>query len=353
MIERTYIDAYMRHFKVIKTISLPRIVYHIAFLVLFLIAGVAFSAWFTPWVQTASGTGFVTTLHPSDRVQNITALVSGRIKKWYVQEGDTVKKGDPLVEIIDNDVNLIDRLLGQRNALKYSHDATTIAAQTAKLNYDRQQNLFASGLVSKLDVEKAHITYKKYLSEQQKAYAKLKQSESKVSQQQAQLLTSSRDGVILSITAGDLSTSVKSGDNIAVLVPNKVAPAVSLYINGIDIALVNVGRKVRLQFEGWPSIQFSGWPSTAIGTFGGIVQSVDPTISENGRFRVLVTPDKNDAPWPDSRFLHYGARVKGWVLLEKVRLGYELWRQLNAFPPEFSAKPPENYPQKSSEKKKK
>ncbi len=336
-------------FKVFQTIRIPRFIYHIAFLILFLSTIVVFSLFVTPWVQTASGTGMVTTLHPSDRVQNVTALVDGRIKKWYVHEGDIVKAGDPLVDIIDNDVNFVDRLIDARNALRHSYDAAKISAETALLNYNRQQKLFASGLASRLDVEKAKINYKKYIAEQQKSHAKLKEAESKVSRQQAQSILSPRDGVILRITAGDLSTSVKKGDNIAVLVPEKVDPAVELYISGLDIALVSIGRKVRLQFEGWPSIQFSGWPSTAVGTFGGIVQSVDPVISENGRFRVLVKPDDTDEAWPDNRFLHYGARVKGWVLLEKVKLGYELWRQLNAFPPEYVA-PAATQPEKKTKK---
>jgi multidrug efflux pump subunit AcrA (membrane-fusion protein) len=318
-----------------QKIKIPRIFYHVMFLLTFFMSFIIISLVYTPWIQTAFGTGVVTTLHPSDRVQNVTALVSGRIKKWYVHEGDVVKAGDPLVEIIDNDINLVARLINEREALRHSYDANVIATETAKLNFDRQQQLFNKGLVSKLNVEKAKIDYKKYLSAQKNSQAKLNQSESKVSRQQAQLIKAPRDGVVLRITAGDLSTSVKAGDNIAVLVPEKVEPAVELYVHGMDIALVNVGRKVRLQFEGWPSIQFSGWSSTAIGTFGGVVQSVDPVISDNGRFRVLVNPDINDAPWPNSRFLHYGARVKGWILLEKVQLGYELWRQLNAFPPEY------------------
>jgi hypothetical protein len=110
--------------------------------------------------------------------------------------------------------------------------------------------------------------------------------------------------------------------------------AVELYINGLDVALVSPGRKVRLQFEGWPVVQFSGWPSVAVGTFGGIVKIVEPNVSPNGRFRILVTQDPNEA-WPDRHFLRFGAKAKGWVLLNTVPLGYELWRQLNNFPPEF------------------
>jgi hypothetical protein len=91
-----------------------------------------------------------------------------------------------------------------------------------------------------------------------------------------------------------------------------------------------------LQFEGWPIIQFSGWPSIAVGTFGGIISSVDSSISENGKFRVIVKKDK-DEKWPDERFLRHGAKAQGWILLNNVSLGYEFWRQLNSFPPSFDS----------------
>jgi multidrug resistance efflux pump len=322
-------------FSVYETIIIPRPLRHITYILIFIIIfGTCFLI-LTPWIQTAFGNGIVTAVDPSERVQNITALVKGRIKKWYVHEGDKVKAGNPLVEIIDNDPHFIERLIEQRDAYRNSYEATYSATQTALLNYKRQKRLFSEGLTSKLDVEKSKINYKKYISEQQKAQAILQQAESKLSKQHAQIIYAPRDGMIVKTLASDLSTSVKTGDILATLVPSNIEPAVELYMHGIDIALIHKGRKVRLQFEGWPSIQFSGWPTTAIGTFGGIVTSVDPMVSSNARFRIIVRPDPNDKPWPKSHHLHYGARVKGWVLLEKVKLYYEFWRQLNAFPPEY------------------
>jgi hypothetical protein len=89
------------------------------------------------------------------------------------------------------------------------------------------------------------------------------------------------------------------------------------------------------QFEGWPAIQFSGWPEIAVGTFGAIVSSVDSAVSENGKFRIIATKDP-DENWPNSRFLNHGAKVYGWILLDNVKLGYELWRKINGFPPDFN-----------------
>ena len=55
-------------------------------------------------------------------------------------------------------------------------------------------------------------------------------------------------------------------------------------------------------------------------------------IDGKGRFRILVKPT-DEEPWPAERFLRQGVRANGWVMLDRVTLGYEIWRQLNGFPP--------------------
>ena len=108
-------------------------------------------------------------------------------------------------------------------------------------------------------------------------------------------------------------------------------PSAALYVSGTDVPLLAPGRKVRLQFDGWPALQFSGWPSVAVGTFGGEIAVVDQVAGADGRYRVLVRPDPSDEPWPAQ--LRQGSGVLGWAMLDQVRLGYELWRRINGFPP--------------------
>jgi hypothetical protein len=113
---------------------------------------------------------------------------------------------------------------------------------------------------------------------------------------------------------------------------------------------MQIGRPVRLQFEGWPAVQFVGWPSVAVGTFGGIIAVVDATTTRVGKFRILVVPDPNEPAWPNSDILRQGLRAKGWVLLNQVPLGWELWRRFNAFPPSVSP-PPVATPAQASDNK--
>lgn len=131
------------------------------------------------------------------------------------------------------------------------------------------------------------------------------------------------------------SDTVKEGDQLFLIVPQAEDLAVEMKVNGNDMPLIHEGDRVRLQFEGWPAVQFVGWPSVAVGTFGGRVNRVFPTDDGKGNFRVLVSPEP-DSDWPGENYLRQGVRANGWVMLKQVPLGYEIWRQLNGFPPTVS-----------------
>jgi ABC-type multidrug transport system fused ATPase/permease subunit len=288
---------------------------------------------FTPWQQTSLGEGRITALDPNDRAQFITATVGGRIDKWLVQDGDYVKKGDPIVNILDNDPDYLLRLETGRDAAIAKFEAAKEASDTARLNYRRQKKLVIEGLSSQKDLEKAKITYKKLLSGEASAASSLAKSEVSLSRQQLQVITAPRDGRILSVLHGSGSVNVKSGMPLVRFVPDAAQTIVELFIDGNDLPLVTPGREVRLQFEGWPAVQFSGWPSVAVGSFGGIVKVISPSVSANGQFRILVVPDTKEAtPWPSSEYLRQGSRTIGLVLLNEVSIGYEIWRKINGFP---------------------
>lgn len=159
-----------------------------------------------------------------------------------------------------------------------------------------------------------------------------------------------RDGTIFRIPFQP-NQAVKEGDSLMTFVPKTTQLAIELSVIGNDMPLVKLGQEVRLQFEGWPAVQVAGWPSMSFGTFSGNVVQIDPTDNGKGQFRILVLPNEEkrivsvtnpdpeiknaelDQIWPEEeRFLRQGVRANGWVILNKVSLGYELWRQLNGFP---------------------
>jgi len=163
---------------------------------------------------------------------------------------------------------------------------------------------------------------------------------------QVQPVIAPQDGFVLKLRSFQGGQIVSSGQPLLELVPATSDQAVEIKVDGNDAPLVaslgggQLHRKVRLQFEGWPAVQFSGWPSVAVGTFGGQVATVDRSDDGQGKFRVVVVPDPNDRPWPTADILRQGVRVNGWILLNQVPLGQELWRQVNGFPPVVTVDPP-------------
>ncbi|MCS6850129.1 MAG: HlyD family secretion protein [Gemmataceae bacterium] len=396
---------------------------------------------FVPWTQTVHGTGRAIAFNPVQRPQFVCSPIEGRIKKWYVVEGQRVKAGQRIVEMVDNDPQLELRLLDEERAildrlraaeervrdiearirnlensrnLAIAVQSSYVRQEEARLhafrqswleakanydaalpNYERQRDLERRGLASKRDVELAVAAFETSKAKLEQAEAQIKlgeaavqaardnlskidadtaaminleraslrsaeaevanirrdkaQIEVRIARQRAQYVDSPVDGTVFRLVAAGEAGGilVRPGERLAILVPDipnadakqmltgEDYPGIvaELQIDGNDLPLVHKGDRVRLQFEGWPAVQFVGWPSVAVGTFGGRVYLVDPTADDKGYFRILVEPDPDDQPWPDERYLRQGVRTQGWVLLNRVSLGWELWRQLNAFPP--------------------
>lgn len=182
-------------------------------------------------------------------------------------------------------------------------------------------------------IDSARATMNEAQGQVQETLANLAKLDVSISRQQSQLVRAPRDGIVFRLHAYQAGEIVKAGDSLMVLVPKTDNQSVELLLDGNDAPLVHLGDPVRLQFEGWPAVQFVGWPSVAVGTFGGKVALIDSTDNGRGQFRVLIVPDENEPKWPDNRYLRQGVRAKGWVLLNQVTVGYEIWRQLNGFPP--------------------
>jgi multidrug efflux pump subunit AcrA (membrane-fusion protein) len=345
-----YSAVQLGRFSSLYSIKIPGVLNVVGCLLVgaFLVIGIALT--WVPWVQTTTGTGVVTTLDPRDRVQNISALVSGRIAEWYVRDAQFVRAGDPLVRIQDVDDELLSRLEAQLAAARRRYQAAREAVATSEIDLERRKSLFENGLTSRLELEQASIRVQQLRISEEQVLAEVNAAEVNLSRQGSQMVHAPRDGTIVHVEAGDIATLVNAGQTLATFMPADTQRVVEMYIEGRDIGLVQAGRKVRLEFDGWPAFQFSGMPQFAVGTFAGEVSFVEPGARADGRFRVVVTelnldegcleqatrPGLNVAGncgWPPETYIRLGALARGWILLETVPLGYELWRVLNNFPP--------------------
>ncbi|WP_370391852.1 HlyD family secretion protein [uncultured Winogradskyella sp.] len=402
------------------------------FLTGFAIAGLIIL--FLPWTQNISGRGMVTSLTPDQRPQTIQSPIPGSIQKWYVQEGQFVKKGDTIMRIAEIkseyfNPNLVELTKQQRDAKAFSVKsyeeevkaqegrivamigerglkleqaqnklqqarlkvkADSIDLEVAKTNYsiaqikyNRADTLFADGYTARKDVEDAKIKLQetqgklvsqeakllaskqevinarielnrirneyaekisKAQSEKYKAQSSQFSSEAEVQKLENDVsnysirrnllyITAPYDGYINTAHRGGIGQTFKEGEELVGIIPADIELAVETFVEPIDLPLIHKGEKVRIQFDGWPAIIFSGWPNVSYGTYGGEVVAVERFISDNGRFRILLKPDPDDHPWPED--IRAGSGAFTMALLEDVPIWFELWRQLNGFPPNY------------------
>jgi multidrug resistance efflux pump len=67
-----------------------------------------------PWTQNVRADGRVTTLRPEQRPQTVHATIAGRIERWYVAEGQAIKRGDTLVFLSEVKADYFDPALVER-----------------------------------------------------------------------------------------------------------------------------------------------------------------------------------------------------------------------------------------------
>jgi multidrug resistance efflux pump len=146
-------------------------------------------------------------------------------------------------------------------------------------------------------------------------------------------VTSPQDGYINRAIKSGIGETFKEGEQLVSIMPANYELAAEMYVRPIDLPLIHLGENVRVQFDGWPAIIFSGWPNVSYGTYGAKVVAIENFISINGMYRVLIKPDINDVEWPEA--IRVGSGVKTIALLENVPIWFELWRQINSFPPNF------------------
>lgn len=389
---------------------------------------------FLPWTQNISGNGAVTTLKPDQRPQTIHTAIAGRIEKWYVKEGDFVKKGDTILFISETKEDYLDpNLIGNtENQLKakemsgksYVGKVNSLSGQIAAIQNERQlklqqaQNKIRQAVLKiksdSMDLVAVRTQIKiattqfnrslalnkeglKPMTDVEEKRLKLQEMEAKIITQENKLLASENEminakveinriiaeynekeqkarsdqytalsnqydteaqvnklknqyanyqirngmyyikapqsGYVNRALQSGIGETIKEGTQIVSIMPATYDIAVETFVSPTDLPLLHKGEKVRVWFDGWPTIVFSGWPGMSYGTYGGKIIAIENFISDNGKFRVLIAPDTNEASWPKQ--ISIGSGVQTLALLDNVPVWFEIWRTLNGFPPNY------------------
>lgn len=230
--------------------------------------------------------------------------------------------------------------------IEYKYQGSEADFINAEIEIDRVQAEFLD------KINKAESDLNNTLSEQfetQADLAKLKNEYVNMEIRSHQyFILAPQAGIVIKATQAGIGETIKEGDPVCSIMPESADVAVEMYVKAMDVPLISKGRKVRVEFDGFPALQFSGWPSISVGSFGGIVQVIDVVNTHPGQFRILVIPDSNDIAWPKQ--IRVGSGTKSWVMLDDVPVWYELWRQLNGFPPSLYAEPKSDKPEKKKDK---
>lgn len=243
-----------------------------------------------------------------DGIKSLTDLEA---KRMSVQEANA--KAISLINKINAHRNELDNLMANKLGILNEY-----ADKLAKSSSDRMSAI-SSKFDSDASVDKLKSQFNAYEVRQNNYY-----------------ITSPIDGMITESLQNGIGEIIKNGDKIVNIVPSEYQLAVETYVEAFDMPLLAIGEPVRIQFDGWPAIVFSGWPNNSSGTFGGRIFAIDNDVSKNGKYRILVAPDELEKPWPDQ--LRVGGGANTITLLRDVKVGYEIWRQLNGFPPDYYEK---------------
>lgn len=253
------------------------------------------------------------------RAANIGGLAQNQTAIELERAGSMVTAAQAAVEIAERDISAslfdLNRVLSDTTAQIASIEAGRESAREARAKIDVD--------LAKLAIERRNLS----------------------GRTAQQIVKAPRKGRVVRVFAIGAGDTVKSGDVLATIAPDTADQAVELSVSDNDAPLLAVGRRVRLQFAGFPALQFGGFPSAMVGTFAERIRVIDAVDDGMARFRVIVEPDyaaikagKAEA-WPKNQVLRPGGEATGWILLDTVPLGWELWRQFNGFPPTVKQAP--------------
>jgi len=107
---------------------------------------------FLPWTQNIKGRGNVTTLKQEQRPQDINSPIPGKILKWWVKEGDFIKKGDTILQISEIKEDYLDPNLIIQTQKQVDAKNGTISFYRNKVEASKQQiEALTKGKKIKLD----------------------------------------------------------------------------------------------------------------------------------------------------------------------------------------------------------
>lgn len=224
------------------------------------------------------------TIQP-DSVYQIYATVAGILDKHLVEEGDLVSKGTPVLQILDRTPKLNSenaRLAFQQSRENYQGntallktiddeiEAAALKLQNDSINFKRQKRLWNQNIGSKAEYDNRKLTYElsqnklkqlKASYDRTKNDLEIKLAQAKNNYKSAKILT--EDYILTSRLDGKLYALFKEpGELVNTMEPLGIIGSanrfnIEMLIDEVDIIKVELGQKVIITLDAYPSQVFS------------------------------------------------------------------------------------------------
>ncbi|RLA84264.1 MAG: hypothetical protein DRG31_05180 [Deltaproteobacteria bacterium] len=230
----------------------------------------------------------VGTVMPRQAVR-ITPKVPGKIEAIYVQEGDRVSQGEPLVKLEQKDFLLaVDRAEAAYLKAKAQLERARVALEDARRDWKRGKFLFAQKVISQREYEKLETAFKAARSRYDLAQAQLQEAEVLLRQAKKELA----DTVIRAPFSGYVSERfVDPGQRAYTMPPTEILELLDLSQVKVvfdlperDLPSVKEGQPLRVFPDALPERAFSGKVTK-------VYPKVDPTTRTFRAEGVLDNPE--------------------------------------------------------------
>ncbi len=190
------------------------------------------------------------TLQPVDTVA-VGSQISGTIKKVYADFNSPVKKGQLLVQI---DKSLMEAQVQQYSAILQQAKGNLIYQ---KSNYERQNQLFAVGAISKADLETAVYQYNSAKENVNSITAQLKTAQKNLSLTD---IYSPIDGTVLSrsVSEGQTVAASLNTPTLFSIAKDLTKMQVQASVDEADIGNVKKGQRAIFTVDAFPTDTFAG-----------------------------------------------------------------------------------------------
>ena len=220
-------------------------------------------------VSTVSASGVV---RPATEVQ-ISSTVAGNIEKLPVSEGDTVKKGDLLIQLGQQEYR------AEVQRAQAALDLAQASLAQSRAQYERAKQLYKQDLIARQEFEAAQTQFTLDQARVREARANIEQAKRQLEQT---TITAPISGTIiaLNVEQGEqvIPGSLNVPGTVLMVIGNLSRMQVLADVSESEVAKINVGQPAVIEVDAFPNRKFEGSvaevafsPEATQGTVEGVV----------------------------------------------------------------------------------